>query len=135
MSEQLNLFDRPSLMITPRLKAAMRAAIKDGPLSRDQVVDRMTEICAMDGIRSVSVSRPMLDKWTAETAPHVIPLTLLPVFCQAVGSLAPLAVMTSAVGALLINKEDAKLLAWARAEVTKRQAAKEAKRRAEEVGL
>jgi len=71
----------------------------------------------------------------AEGAAHVISLPLLPVFCEAVGSDLPLRVLTSALGLMVVGAEEQLLLRWARAEVEKRRAAKEARKAAEELGL
>jgi hypothetical protein len=60
---------------------------------------------------------------------------LLPLFCRVVGSVEPIAVLAGAIGAAVIGDDDRRLLAWARAETTRRQAQKTARRLAEAVGL
>jgi hypothetical protein len=138
-ARQLGLFGRPSLNILPRLKAAMREALRTSGLSRDQVADLMTEICRTEGIRlpgnSKAISRALLDKWVADGANHVIPITLLPVFCTATASSLPLGVLARALELEVIGPESQRLLQWARAEVERRRAAKEARKLAEEIGI
>ena len=124
----------------PRLKAAMREALKGCGLSREQVVDRMNELASLEGLttggRSKKVTLPLLDKWVAEGAPeHVIPLKFLPVFCEAVGSFAPLQVLAGCLGLTIIGPEEAKLLEWARLEVERRRLRKRARQLAQEVGI
>jgi len=80
-ARQLGLFGCPSLNILPRLKAAMRGALRTSSFSREQIADRMTELCRTHGIRppgnAKAISRAMLEKWVAEGAAHVISLQAL----------------------------------------------------------
>ena len=138
--KQRNLFDRPSLNPVPRLKAAMREALKGCGLSREQVVDRMNELASLEGLttggRNKKVTLPLLDKWVAEGAPeHVIPTKFIPIFCEAVGDFRVLQVLAGCLGLTVIRPEEQKLLEWARAEVEKRRIAKRARKLAEEFGL
>ncbi len=137
---QRGLFDRPSLNPVPRLKAAMREALKGCGLSREQVVDRMNELASLEGLstggRAKRVTLPLLDKWVAEGAPeHVIPTKFIPIFCEATGDYGVLRVLARCLGLAVIGPEEQKLLEWARAEVEKRRIAKKARKLAEELGL
>ncbi len=127
------------LDIKKEVKAAMRQALKECDLSRDEVADRMTGIMGMLGIKtpgnSKRITKHILEKWVAEEAPHIIPFTLLPVFCYVVGSYLPLQVAAKSLGLEIINSEDQKILAWAKAEIAKRQMIKKAKRLAKEIGI
>jgi hypothetical protein len=136
----LPLFDAPSLDCIPRLKAAMRDALKACPLSRTRVVADMLALAEREGIntglRGLTITEDVLNQWVAPSADqHVICLRLLPLFCRAVNSVEPLAALAGAIGATVIGDEDRKLLAWAKAETQRRKAHKTARRLAEEVGL
>jgi len=120
MSEQLNLWDRPSLNPVPRVKEAMRQALKACALSREQVVDRMNGLARAEGLstngRAKKASNDMLDKWVAESGEHLIPWKLLPIFCHVVGDLSPLKALAAPLGADVITIDEKKLLKLARAE-------------------
>lgn len=136
---QQELFNRPSLNPVPRLKAAMREALKKCRLSREQVVEEMNRLASLEGLttggRSQKVTVPLLDKWVAESAEHVIPLKFLPIFCEAVGDYGALSVLAGCLGLALIGEEERKLLEWAKLEVERRKALKRARKLAEELGL
>ncbi len=138
--KQLNLWDRPSLDPTHRLKLAMKEALKDTSLSREQVVDEMNRLAAAEGLttngRSQKVTTALLDKWLAPGATqHIIPLKLLPIFCAVTGSVAPLAALAAPLSARVISVEEAKLLEWAKLELERRRLNKQARKLAQEVGL
>jgi len=136
---QYRLFEKPQLNVVPMLKAVMREVLKDCDLSREQVAGRMTELMQAEGLRcpgnSRSISKAILDKWVGERAAHVMPLPLLPIFCAAVKTRAPLQVLGWPLGWEVITEEDGRLLTWARAEIEKRRVTKKAKKLAEEIGL
>lgn len=120
MSEQLNLWDRPSLNPVPRVKEAMRQALKGCPLSREQVVDRMNGLARADGLatngKAKAATADMLDKWVADSGEHLIPWKLLPIFCHVVGDLSPLRALVAPLGADIIDVNEKKLLKLARAD-------------------
>ena len=137
---QRSLWDRPSLDPTARLKAAMKEALRNTSLSREQVVDEMNRLAAAEGLttngRSQKVTPALLDKWLAPGATqHIIPLKLLPIFCAVVGSVEPLCVLAAPLGARVISEEEAKLLEWARLELERRRLSKRARKLAQEVGI
>lgn len=140
-ANQLGLFDNLAADPGPAIKAAMKEAAGACPLSRDQIVLDMNRMMTVAGItcngRAQAVTEAILDKWLApQSLGHVPPLRVLHIFCRAVGSNLPLEVLASFFrGARVISEDDAKLLAWARHEVAARQARREARRLAEEVGL
>lgn len=119
MSEQPKLWNIPSLDPVPRVKEAMRQALKNCPFSRDQVVDKTNDLARREGIstngRAQKVTAEMLDKWVSQSE-HIIPWKLLPIFCRVVDDLSPLAALVAPLGAKVIGKDDAMLLKWARAE-------------------
>lgn len=136
---QQDLFGRPSLNPVPRLKAAMREALKRCRLSREQVVEEMNRLASLEGLttggRSQKVTLPLLDKWVAESAEHVIPLKFLPIFCEVVGDHGALSVLAGCLGLSLIGEEERKLLEWARVELERRRLRKKARQLAQEVGI
>jgi hypothetical protein len=139
MMDQMDLFDRPNLNVTCRLKAAMRESLKNCDLSREQVAERITEIMKVEGLRcpgnSRGVSRAIFDKWVGESSVHMIPTAILPVFCAAARSWLPLQVLAASAGLKLISPDETKLLLWGQAEAGKRKISKRAKKLAEEIGL
>lgn len=138
-SDQLSLFDQPSLNVISRLKAAMRESLRRSRMSRDQVAFHMTNIALIEGIRcpgnSRAISKAILDKWVSESSPHVIPLSLLPAFCAAAEDWLPVLTLTNPLGLSIITKRELKVLRWARAEIRKREASKAERKLAEDIGI
>jgi hypothetical protein len=134
---------RDSLVVDPgpHLKAAMNEAVKSCSLSRSQIVDDMNRRALICGIRcngkSQKVTEAILDKWLAPGSDgHHIPLRLLHLFCQAVGSNLPLEVYARAFcGVRVVSEEEYKILEWAKAEIDIRKARKRSRRIAQEVGI
>jgi hypothetical protein len=111
---QLSFFDllkdlRPktaefsSFNIDLLLRETISQSIKGSPLSRFQIVARMSEALG------VEVSKTMIDSWTAESREGInrFPACYLPAFCHAVGSVEPLRVLADLVGAFVIQGSDA----------------------------
>jgi len=137
--EQLGLFGRASLNTTTRLKDAMRVALKDCGLSRDQVVDEMNSLADREGITPAGRAKQvatveMLDKWVS-TADNIIPLKLLPVFCHVTKSVAPLAALAEPLRARVIGYEDVLLLTWAETEKKSRLLRKQKRQLEMEIGI
>jgi hypothetical protein len=131
---QLSLRDRLILDPTDLLKASMREAIDGSGLSRAQVVDEMNRLSGIAGI-SVQITEAILHKWLARgSTGHVIPVRQLPIFCQAVKSIAPLAALLPP-GAEIVTGEELLMLRWAQAEAERREAAKKARKLAQEAGI
>ncbi len=79
------------------LRSAMSRAIKASPLSRWQLVGRMSELLSRD------ISKDMLDKYTSDSAEaHRPPADAVAAFCVATGSLGPLDVLAESVGCVLM---------------------------------
>lgn len=98
----------PPLNPAPRLKAAMRQAMSESWLSRAQIVDRMNERAAREGLgngRGNRISLAALDGWVAETKANLIPVNLLPLFCRAAETLLPLAVLAGCLDAGVITPQ------------------------------
>lgn len=120
---QLTMRDNLIVDPGPHLKAAMNEAIRSCSLSREQIVEDMNRRAQICGTtcngNSQKVTPSILDKWLAPGAhAYHIPLRMLPLFCQAVGSTLPLEVYAKAFGGVrVVSEEDYRLLEWARAEV------------------
>lgn len=125
MSEQLTLFNGKSLNPIPRVKEAMRQAIKKCGLSREQVVDRMNELARVDGLttggRAREISIDLLEKWLSNSVDHLIPWKLLPIFCHVVNSIDPIRPLIALLDAQVISREEWTMLEWAKAEKERRQ--------------
>lgn len=138
---QLTMSDRLIVDAGPAIKEAMSRAIKSCSLSRDQIVDEMNRLASSCGItcngNAQKVTLPILDKWLAPgSLAHIIPLRMLPIFCRAVGSNAPLDAYAEAfLGVKVIAAEDHKILEWGRAEIQVRRARKRQRQISIELGI
>lgn len=132
MSEQYNLFDGQSLNPVSRVKEAMRLAIKQSKLSRDQVVDAMNDLARTEGLstngRAKQISIEMLDKWLSNSADHTIPWKYFPVFCRIVNSVDPIKALCAPLNAEVVDYKETSLLKWARYEMQKRKIKKHQKK-------
>ncbi len=132
--EQRHLFGSPSLNPVPKVKAAMKEAIKECGLSREQISDEMNRLAKINGVHA-KVSPSLLDKWVAQEAAHIIPWKLLPIFCKVTGSILPLAALAAPVGATLVIGKEVKLLEWAKAEIKRRELSRKTRKLLEEIGI
>lgn len=122
-ASQMDLFG-PSVDIVPRLKAAMVHGLAESRLSREQVVERMNRLLAEAGV-NVAITKASLDKWVSLSSPgHLIPLRLLPAFCQVVETTAPLAVLAAPLGAVIAGPREQRLMELGRAQLLAKQARK-----------
>lgn len=140
MTRQLNFWENPHLDPTSRIKSAMREALKDCGLSRDQVVDQINELAKREGMTTNGngqrVTVELLEKWVSPSAAgNRIPIQYLPMFCRVTGSLLPLRALAAPVGADVITGPDRLKLAWAEAEIAKRKTTAAARKLAAEIGL
>jgi hypothetical protein len=117
---QLDLFSQQSLHTVVRdIKAAMNQAVKESGQSRDQVLDRMNALAKRQGIAlsgKDGISKDLFEKWlNVEDDSRVPGLKALALFCAALGTATPSAVLVSLLGGMVIEGEDVRLLRWARA--------------------
>jgi len=119
---QLGLFGHSRDVSLP-FKKAMAAALKNCGHSRAQVADRMNQALAAEGINR-TVTSNMLDKWTALSARHEIPLGMLPFFCHVTGCLEPMRVLAAGVGAILAGPREQELMRLGESQVRAREAAR-----------
>lgn len=91
-----------SFDIDRQFREAVSLALKQCPLSRYDVVARMSELCGMD------ISKAMLDSWTADSKEqHRFPAIYLPAFCEVTGSSEPLKLLGSLTGVFVMPGPDA----------------------------
>jgi hypothetical protein len=83
-----------------RLRALLAGAIKGSRYSREEIALRMREAT------NETVSRAMLDAWTARSKPHRFPLSLLPAFCHATENMDLIKDALAILGARLATRED-----------------------------
>lgn len=137
--DQLSLFNRQSLNIVSRLKAAMRESLRCCGPSREQIAEQMTEAILVEGLKfpgnSRSISKAILDKWVSESSPHVIPLSFLPLFCVITRDFLPIHILLMPLGLKPVGKRESKLLEWAEKEIKRRHISREIKRLEEEIGI
>lgn len=106
------------------VKSAMAQALKDCGLSRDQVVDKINSLAAANGI-VLRLTINTLDKWVAPSADHAIPYQLMPIFCRATGSMAPLGALATPLGAVVAGPREQWLMELGRAHLLAKQARRE----------
>ena len=131
---QYSLFDEETLIdVTPRLKAAMAAAIRKSGLSVDQVADKMNALGERSGVRlnrnAKRLSKETLEKWiNPNDTTHIPGLNAIQAFVRALGDPRPLAVLAEACGMQVITEEQARLLRAAEidAEISRLRAQKKA---------
>jgi hypothetical protein len=133
--KQARLWDHLAVNPLPGVVLAMNEALEASGLSREQLVDAMNGLAHLAGSKR-RVGKAMMDKWLAGTPGYVIYLDALAWFCQAVGDNRPLEVYARAFpGARVVSEERHRVLEWAEAEITAREAKKTAKKRARDVGI
>lgn len=116
---QLKLFRHSGLHTVVRdMKEALNQEIKASGKSRDQVLDLMNDLAKRNGMSlngKNGVSKDMFEKWlNAEDESRIPGLKGLTLLCAALGTVKPMGVMMTAIGGMVIEDEDIKLLEWAR---------------------
>lgn len=110
-----------SFNVAPRLKMALRRAIKGSGLSREVVADEMNEIIEEEEIdRKITVDQ--INSWTKNEKNRNIPLLLLPIFCQITKSLLPLSVLSEPLNLRVITSKEENILKLGEAQMMKRMA-------------
>ena len=93
--------------IVEQLRASVRAAIKECPLSRHQIAGEMSHLLGE------TITKEQIDSWTRwsdEANGHprrYIPAENLPAFCQVTGSSEPLVIMGRLVGLFVLPGPEA----------------------------
>lgn len=89
------------LCCSAKLRAAVGAAIKAAPKSREAIADEMAQMTG------AAISVHNLNSWTAESHPHRMPAEYVPAFCVATGSIEPIRVLAETAGVYTLPGEDA----------------------------
>jgi len=88
--------------IIDQLRASLRSAIKQSPLSRHQIVGEMSHLLGEN------VSKAQLDSWTRESDEingrpgRHIPAEFLPAFCRATGNTEPIEILARQLGLFIL---------------------------------
>jgi hypothetical protein len=93
--------------VAEKLRAALREAMKQCPLSRHQIAGEMSHLC------DETITKEVLDSWTRESDEingrprRHIPAEYLPAFCHVTGCNEPLAIMGKLVGLFVLPGPEA----------------------------
>lgn len=105
--------------IARAIKASMNQVVKESNKSRYQVVDQMNALAKRRGIHlsgNGGISKDLFEKWlNANCGDYVPSLKGLAVFCEIMGTTAPIAVFAAPLGGAVIEGDDIRLLKWAKA--------------------
>jgi hypothetical protein len=86
----------------------------------------VNELAAVEGI-GIKLTKATLDSWLKDD-PHRMPgPQALVLICRVLGAIGPIMALAKPLGAAVIDKDDARVLAWGRAEMQRRKAARRAK--------
>ena len=120
-------------MLMANVKSAMNRAASRCGLSRDEIADRMNQIAQDAGVslsrgNAKRVTLATLEKWlNPANMEHQPSILALNVFCMAVKSAEPLAVMLRPHGCGVMTPQDKKLRDYAEAILAEREAKKRKK--------
>ena len=121
------LFDlRPPLDPTQAVKRALKAALGRSNLSRDQVADRVNELAEAEGLGR-RITKPILDSWVKPGSERLPGPAWLVILCHVLDDFTPIKALAECAGLQVIGPKDQTLLAWAKAEETKRRADRRAR--------
>lgn len=121
-AERMKQQDEGSLVVGPRLRAALSTALKACPFDRYEIAGRMSRLLGKN------ITKDQLDAWTAESKDgHRIPAEYLPAFCQAAGSVEPLRLLADVTDCFLLESEDALKAELGRISMEKRELSKREK--------
>lgn len=130
MSEDRSQMDLPlgrGVDLQRRIKAAVARALKNCPLSRDQIADRINEALENEG-SPYRLTPATLDRWAAPSdSSHNIPAWLVAAFCQVTESRDLVDIQARALGLTVIGERQQQLLILGEAEEEARKLAKRRK--------
>ncbi len=117
---QQSLFTTITYNVVKPVKLAMVQAEKSCGLSRDEIVDGMNDLAEQFGVNLIKGSGKRLtvdtlEKWlNPNDRTRVINIKALPIFCRIVKDNGAIGELVKPLGGMLIGKQDARLLAWAK---------------------
>lgn len=130
---QLELFKSRSLNPVHEIKRQIRLILSNSTLSRDQIAEKMNLLASKEGMPG-RVTKARLDSWCKDSDQSRIPSSSeLVLFCYVMKNNGPLDALASPLFLNVIDYEDQKLLAWAKAEIEKKKAIKRARIALEEI--
>lgn len=113
-SSQLSLFDflkqeREERQITSpgrmccsaRLMAAVKLAIKNAPMSRETLADKLTDLTGAD------ITIHMINSYCSDAHPHRLPAEYLPALCHVTNSTEPIRILAELAGLYTLPAPDA----------------------------
>ena len=124
--DQLSLFDTQSLNIAAQLKRELRLALSASRYSRDEICDQVNHLASIEGVR-MSLTKATLDSWLKDDPGRMPGCQALVILCAVLGTNAPIAALAKPLHAQVVGEDEVKLLAWGRAEIQRRKAARRAK--------
>lgn len=92
-----------SLDLSSRIRRWTNEAIGLSVFDRPQIAAIMSELTGR------AITKPMLDTWTGESRANRMPAELVPAFCLAVGNVRLKQQMAAAMGALVMDTQQARL--------------------------
>ncbi|MFH2125553.1 MAG: hypothetical protein ABIK12_03500 [Pseudomonadota bacterium] len=105
------------------LKLALRRALKNSGLSREQFMDAFNEEMDDNGI-DYKLTLSTLEKWVAPSAGNMIPSHLVTPFCKISKSTEPLAVQLAPLGYAPAGPRELELIRLAEAKLRAKEAAR-----------
>ncbi len=124
--DQLSLFSSQSANIAAEVKRQIRLALAGSRHSRVEICDQVNRLAVVEGVR-LSLTKATLDSWLKDDPARMPGLQALVLICRVLGTTEPLSALAHPLGAAVINERDAQILAWGRAEIQRRKAAKRAR--------
>ena len=124
--ERIDKGGSKSLNVTFAIKRAIRLALANSSLSRDQVVDRMNELAAREGLKK-SVSKAAVDGWTKDSDLSRLPsLPWIVIFCKVLENADLISTIAGPLDLSVVDERGKALLDWAEAELARQRATRRA---------
>jgi len=99
-NDALEAENAPHLDMSLDLIAVVNQCIRNSPLSRDQIIDRIN-LCLRDS--TLTVSKIAFNKWLSASQANAIPGWALPAICWAVQSDAPFKALLQPIGRKVVD--------------------------------
>ena len=135
-NHQMDLFSAPRLDVLVLFKAALAEALKQSPLSRDEITDKVNALMQAEGLRP-GLTAAKLSKWAAPTdSTHVPPLRTLPFLFKALDDATPMDALLAPLGVRLCGPREQRLIQLAEGRLAAKkasQAIKQAEKALEEM--
>jgi transcriptional regulator with XRE-family HTH domain len=115
---QLRMFQQPSFNVVRDIKEALRRAVDQSGLSREQFLDELNDLAIRYGVRLSKghgkLSKDTFDKWLNRDALVYLPsVAAIPLICQVSGNIEIIGTLIAPLGGAAIDHEKKKTLEWA----------------------